>query len=64
LVLDRNVANNTGNMISETNSEIARLLATVSGNGFINSPTTHDNPKYIGRKIAIVVSVPNIIGLA
>jgi hypothetical protein len=63
LVLAKKVANRTGKIIRDTNNEIARLLATVSGNGFINSPTIHDNPKYMGRKIAIVVSVQNIIGL-
>ncbi|MEI8253324.1 MAG: hypothetical protein WCG25_06375 [bacterium] len=64
MVLAKNVAKSIGNIISDTNSEIVRLLATVSGNGFINSPTIHDNPKYMGRKIAMVVSVQKIIGLA
>jgi len=61
--LERKVAKRAGNIISDTNRDIKRLVETVNGNGFINSPTIPVKPKYIGTKTAIVVRVPNIIGL-
>jgi len=44
--------------------EIARFEIIVTGIGFINSPIMPLKPKYKGRKIAIVVDVQKIIGLA
>jgi hypothetical protein len=56
--------NNTGNVTNEIINDILRLVDTTKGKGFINSPTIPLNPKYIGKNITMVVSVPNITGLA
>ncbi|NCO98055.1 hypothetical protein GW864_02670 [bacterium] len=51
-------------MISVTSNEIARFEMIVTGMGFINSPMMPLSPKYNGTKIAIVVEVQKMIGLA
>ncbi len=43
---------------------MVRFEIIVTGIGFINSPIIPLSPKYNGTKIAMVVDVPNIIGLA
>ena len=53
-----------GKTISVMSKEIARLEMIVTGIGFINSPMSPLKPKYNGTKIAIVVDVPKMIGLA
>jgi len=45
-------------------NEIERFEMMVTGIGFINSPMMPLRPKYNGTKIAIVVEVPKMIGLA